>query len=394
MSRLTETTEAEVARLPQKITTGRNSGKFCCEEPLPLRLAIVGCGPRGAHILETISRRLSPFQFKDLHVTVYETASSHGAGRVYDPAQPHVLRMNFATQHIDFWKFDASVPTKRSGSLIGWLKRYHPSLARSDQYIPRAIVGEYLASCFQAVRSQFDPNQLKFQSQQVVDMHPAVELDGNFQSWNIRCSDGVESQFDEVVLTSGHEGLRAQQTSKARQNHRSIFPFPVNHQLSERSVPADSSVLIRGFGLTALDVVLALTQGRKRPCHITIMSRSGRPMLAKPTAAVEPIDATFWDDARMQLKNLRPRHGHLRFHRDIWPIIVTAASELLASAGFPTTTKNISDWYRGWQDTAWTTPLRLMRCGRLTVSPRPLCGKTSRTRSAKRGVSFIRSLLI
>jgi diaminopimelate decarboxylase len=119
-------------------------------------------------------------------------------------------------------------------------------------------------------------------------------------------------------------------------------------------------VLVRGFGLTAIDVILTLTEGRggqfvpassiptyingpDQPRFIDVHSRSGRPMLAKPTAAVEPITDEFWTPYRHRLQQQQINHGSLHFHRDIWSVIIDAAASLLDQVG-----GDIDEWYRGW----------------------------------------------
>ncbi|MFG0268250.1 MAG: FAD/NAD(P)-binding protein, partial [Rhodopirellula sp. JB055] len=83
------------------------------------RLAIVGCGPRGLQCLDALSQQLSTKELSRMEITVFEPSPFPGAGCIYDPKQPRMLRMNFATQHIDFWKVESNQPTPRSGSLIG-----------------------------------------------------------------------------------------------------------------------------------------------------------------------------------------------------------------------------------------------------------------------------------
>ncbi|EKK03637.1 hypothetical protein RBSH_01086 [Rhodopirellula baltica SH28] len=328
----------------------------------PLRLAIVGCGPRGLQCLDALSQQLSTDELSRIEITVFEPSPFPGAGCIYDPKQPRMLRMNFATQHIDFWKVDSNQPTPRSGSLIGWLDRNYPEYAASDQFVPRAVVGEYLHECFESVCKRLRRwTTLKVVRSRVESIRCAASQasSGGWLLW-----DGKdEVAFDRVVLTTGHEGLRGSDRVPASDDE--AFVFPVETSLSSARIPAGSDVWIRGFGLTAIDAIMMLTEGRdgrfengdalpdyirsgNEPKQITVHCRSGRPMLAKPTAKVEPITDVFWEPYREALRACEPNHGKLKFHKDIWCVICEAAAESLSQSGTVVTPREIDEWYRGW----------------------------------------------
>lgn len=322
-----------------------------------LRVGVIGCGPRGLQCLEALSRQGDNAHMQRLSVTVFEPSNVPGAGGVYDPSQSHTLRMNFANRNIDFWKSSANQQTDRTHSLTGWLSNHYPESASSGAFVPRAIVGEYMQQCFQEVTKRFDACD----HFAIIPAHvKGIRHDG---SQFVVETDADTFYFDEVALTTGHEGLRTSPSLHA--SVADIPALPANPNLSVTRVPADSRVLVRGFGLTAIDAVLTLTEARggvfvddgflpryircnEEPHTIELRSRSGRPMLAKPTAKVEPISDTFWTPFREQLKALQRDHGALNFHRDIWPVLAEAAADLLAQSGTPTTANDVCNWYRGW----------------------------------------------
>ncbi|TWT67398.1 FAD/NAD(P)-binding protein [Allorhodopirellula solitaria] len=322
-----------------------------------LRLAVVGCGPRGMQCLEALSRRLDDDQLSRLQVTVYEPAETLGAGSVYDPCQSQCLRMNFATQHIDFWKSTRDQQTSRATSLLGWLATRYPDLAQTNQYIPRAVLGEYLRDCFAEVRERFiGSSEWAVQPEHVFSIvREQTEFRVNTRSSCLA--------FDRVVVTTGHEGLRSSATVPA--NDTIIPALPSNANLSVAAVPAKSRVLVHGFGLTAIDTVLSLTESRggrfvsdrflpcyihslEEPRRIEIQSRSGRPMLAKPTSAMEPICNSFWDAFRERMLEKLKRHGDLHFREDIWPFITGAAAERLIQSGCPSSQREVQAFFRSW----------------------------------------------
>ena len=352
------------------------------------RIAVIGCGPRGLQCLEAISRRLTDRQLANLEVTIFDNAPVPGAGRVYDPDQPDVLRMNYASQHIDFWKHPGASTTPHATSLIGWLKKHYPQYAITDSYIPRGVVGRYLNDCYGRVTDRLQScRRLELVANQVIGIHH------HFDRWSLSLQRAEPSEpqtgptkagpsqpsppktgptetgptetgpFDTVLLTTGHEGLR---TSDALPDHpESAFVHPVTENLGPHVVSPNSTVLIRGFALTAIDAMLALSEGRggefvqrdgqwryvdspDQPKRIYVQSRSGRPGLAKPTEKVEPIDDHFWDTYRQQLNNKKSIHGHLRFHHDIWNVVCRSAADLLYQSGHDVTAGDVKDWFRGW----------------------------------------------
>ncbi|MEO9592751.1 FAD/NAD(P)-binding protein [Rhodopirellula bahusiensis] len=327
-----------------------------------MRLAIVGCGPRGLQCLDSLSHTLSTEELSRLEITVFEPSAYPGAGCIYNPEQPRMLRMNFATQHIDFWKTDRNQSSAQSGSLIGWLDRNYPEYAASDQFVPRAVVGEYLHECFELVCKRLRRwTTVKVVRSRVESIRQLANqtAGGGWLLW-----DGEnEMSFDRVVLTTGHEGLRS--SDEVRSSEDDTFVFPVEKNLSIDRVPADSDVWMRGFGLTAIDAIMVLTEGRggrfestealpnyvrsgNEPAQITVHCRSGRPMLAKPTAKVEPITDRFWDPFREKLDGLKTKHGELKFYSEIWSVVCEAAAELLTKSGSPETARDVEEWYRGW----------------------------------------------
>jgi len=320
------------------------------------RIAIIGCGPRGLQCLEAIFRRVEVSQLKRLHIIIFEPTDTLGAGRIYDPSQSHVLKMNLAIQYLDFWRTDKDKQTCRSMSMVGWLSQHYPDMAMSDQFVPRAIVGEYLHDCFKTVwKSLKQYAFIEWKRGIVQDLRQAD------QSWII--DDGLTAErFDHVVVTTGHEGIRA---SRISDRVREEFVFPVETQLSRDRVSPGTKILLRGFGLTAIDAILMLTEGREgkfvegshlpvyvkslqEPSRIDIYSRSGRPMLAKPTAKMEPIQSDFWQPFKADLDGKLLRHGHLQFQEDIWFVVIEAAAALLNESGQSVTAEQVQAWYQGW----------------------------------------------
>jgi len=291
---------------------------------------------------------LSAQELAALEIVVFEPALYPGAGCVYDSRQPHWLRMNFASQYIDFWKIGRDSQTGRTDSLIGWLSQHYPQYAAIDEYIPRAIVGEYLHECFGIVRERLDRL-----TQLTVVCSAVRQILHSERDWIVEC-EGSAEHFDEVVITTGHEGLRTSPRLTGIRSQSDNHPF-----CDLEKVTPQCTLLIRGFGLTAIDRLFSLTLGcggqcipsgvlpryyrsGNEPSLIDIQSRTGRPMLAKPTAKVEPISDDFWEPYRGPL-----REQALSW-RDIWSIVLSASASLVTEAGTSTTMPEVDNWFRGW----------------------------------------------
>lgn len=319
----------------------------------PLRVAIVGLGPKGTHALERLrahqlrSRRPPP------ELTIFEPHPDLGAGPVYDRRQPDYLLMNYPADRIDLsWRGEAPPSAYRGGSFVEWSGC---DLDRAAEWFPpRSAVGNYLAEgAGSLLRSAPFPLELVCES--------AKAIDRTGGRWSITSASG-ERHFDEILLATGH---------------RRSEPDPL---AASRAVEPGSHLAVRGFGLTAIDLIIELTEGRgggfesdgdgsrlrfrgssRAPARIAPWSRSGRPMLVKPTLALqrrgEMGDAI--DRAREAVVDIP---GGRALERLIG-LQATVASELLApSPGSPEPSTAIRA--AGW--------LRLAATGSLPPDPDPL----------------------
>lgn len=114
-------------------------------------------------------------------------------------------------------------------------------------------------------------------------------------------------------------------------------------------MPPASTVRCKGFALTFIDTMLALTERRggvftlsatgysynasgKEPRRIAPFSRSGRPMRAKVEAALftQPQDDAFWDERRAELSQILCAPS-ATFTHHIWPAFLSFADLVLGN---------------------------------------------------------------
>jgi diaminopimelate decarboxylase len=268
----------------------------------PLRVAIVGQGPKGTFALERLLHRAASLGASvRVEVDLYEPHFTVGAGPVYDPGQPQYLRMNFPAGRIDMWlSHNATVPASRRLTFGEWAREKGESVEDED-YPPRALVGRYLADGHEAIVRHAPP-------QADVALHRARvdEIRRRGRHWEVRAGGGTRG-YEEVLLATGHEASSPQSLELTWDHAAPLIPavYPVQARLSRAALASGSTVAVRGFGLSFIDAALALTEGRggsfKQAGHphrlrylagegdaarILPFSRTGRPMLPKPAAGM------------------------------------------------------------------------------------------------------------
>lgn len=324
------------------------------------RIAVIGCGPKGLFFLERLMEKLTSVKNRrGLEIVIFEQAPYPGAGQVYDLRQPDYLRMNFASHNISAWPPNSHLNSFPQPTLVDWLQQYFPQMAKSDAFLPRALVGEYLHWCFQEVLEQ-----LKRLADVRIERAAVSQITREGRLWRVD-SPQDSSVYDEVLLTVGHEGWRSSLPQKLANHPADVDSvFPTKKQLSVDRVRPQSTVVIRGFGLTAIDAILAMTEGRggnlKRrdgkwfytpsglePSKIIPCSRSGRPMFAKPVpgkALVPEEVKNIWPRYREAMLQLPAKTNGLNFKREIWPVIQDAAEHAFNSCGG----KGVRQWFDSW----------------------------------------------
>ena len=295
-------------------------------------IAIVGCGPKGLYALDSLceAARRSPRHRFTVHI--FEPSARPGAGPIYDPRQPDVLLMNFPAGLINAWTGG------RGPSSLEWAAR-SPKPVDAGDYVPRAHVGRYLSWSFEHVVAQAPSNVRLIRHKTRVE---AVNRNGD--RWSISPQNVT---VDHALITTGHQdGFR----HSATETHNHIpSPFPIDQRLTQTAVQPASTVRCKGFALTFIDTMLALTEGRggvftlsatgynyapsgHEPRRVAPFSRSGRPMRAKVEAALftQPQDDAFWEDRRAELSHIL-RTPNATFTHHILPAFLSFADQVLGN---------------------------------------------------------------
>lgn len=267
----------------------------------PLRVAIVGAGPKGLYALERLVDHAARRPDHPLTIVLLEPHPSPGAGPVYDPAQPAHLRMNFPAERIDLWATRPRfVPAAEQRTFDAW-RAARPG-AGDERFPPRAEVGAYLHDGLRVVREHAPPHvRIRLHRRRV------RALERTEVGWRVVDEAGRGADFEEVLLAVGHEESVANGLAGAWSHAAPLVPgvFPVDRFLGEERIGPAAAVAARGFGLTWIDAALSLFEGRggrfvpgdqphrvrylpsgREPASVIPFSRTGRPMLAKPEVAI------------------------------------------------------------------------------------------------------------
>lgn len=311
-----------------------------------LTIAIVGLGPKGLYALDALCEAARDVPSQAFEVFLFESSPYPGAGPIYDPHQPDILLMNFPARLIDAWT------DGRGPDFLTWVDSRGKAVT-PEGYVPRAEVGRYLTWCFDRVVANAPSNiRWAIYPDRVTGLTPSAD------GWRV-LPRGVVA--DEVLVTTGHQDWsRKGQSSDA--THISS-PFPVDQALTMACVPPGASVACKGFALTFIDTVLALTEGRggvfteteqgytyqpsgDEPRLIAPFSRTGRPMRAKIEADrfIAPQDAAFWEARLSEVGRLLSGRPGATFCDDVWPALLNVADTILPSA--PGTSQTVfADWH-------------------------------------------------
>jgi uncharacterized NAD(P)/FAD-binding protein YdhS len=314
-------------------------------------VAIVGLGSRGLSVLEriiTLAAKAGPAAGQ-VRVEIIDPDGS-GAG-VHGVRQPDYLLLNTTCGQVSMFPDERSVGDAAPApgpALHEWVTSRglrmaadgfsvgpHGREIRPEDFLPRRLLGEYLAWFFTLLRRRAPAHvRLAVHRATAVDMWPGAD-----ETWMIALSDGARLSVGYAFLTTGYTPNGTPGADALPGGTRYIpGPYPLPDRLAE--VAPGESVALGGFGLSAMDMLSCLTVGRGgrfegegpdlryvpsgREPVLLWYSRSGVPCRARPLvvrfeAPYQPLVFT-----RPAIDAIRAgRGGPLDFGRDILPLILT-----------------------------------------------------------------------
>lgn len=298
-----------------------------------MRFALIGMGPTG---LLALTKTFSMAKrHPHLSVTVHTfDAQAPGQG-VHRSDQPHYLRMNTVAGQLSMFEDgDFSLFSRHvfRPSLFEWIEREHPRAIQGQQdrfaFLPRHYLGLYLQWYYAQLLERI-PANVNFKCMRTAVQGIEEEPDGRFR---LVATPPPQGAYDTLLLCTGH-GLLPLRGADTPSTH--AYPLPDTLQ----GIAAGATVAIQGVGLTAMDVVAALTAGRggvfeQTPAGlryqpsgqeplISLYSNSGMPYRARPETDEAVVRHQPLIMTQAAIDQLRQRKGDqtLDFEEDLLPLL-------------------------------------------------------------------------
>lgn len=342
----------------------------------PVRVCIVGAGPRGLSVLERLCANAGSATVEVHLVDPYPP----GPGRVWRTGQNRQLLMNTVASQVSMFTDDTvemAGPVVTGPSLWGWARRLAgaghglaggtvPEWARReasvlgpDSYPSRALYGVYLGWVFQHLLDRAPAGvsvhchrarAVRLQDGEVGGAGDAVGAGGAGRAGRTqrvwlddgRSIDGAHA----VVLTQGHLGTTPTAPERVLRGfaHRNGLRYvrPANPgEVDLGAVQPGERVFLRGLGLSFFDYLALLTVGRggvfeRAGGHLRYLPSGREPMLYAGSRRGLPHRArganqkgafgrhqprVLTAEVARRLRASGAAAGGIDFRRDVWPLI-------------------------------------------------------------------------
>ncbi|MEX0661895.1 MAG: FAD/NAD(P)-binding protein [Balneolaceae bacterium] len=309
------------------------------------KVAIIGGGPKGLYAFERLTAQFKaspPSERVEIHI--YNRSTFFGAGEIYRTDQPTHLITNTPIGEINMWTEGDPPPVISNPlPLTKWLYLKETTKLHEDEYIDRATVGRYLTNGFELIASNLPKNVYgKYIIGEVADLNK----DGETYALTVKINNGdlnhSAERYHHILLATGHpinRSTKQDDSVKAfaeKHEETGFIPFIYPTEYTFLPIIPDSSIGIKGMGLTFVDAVLSLTEGKggtfkrnyneklvyqpsgNEPKVIYPFSRSGLPMI--------PRKPSFWNTSPLKYFTRQAIENHhldekIDFKTQLLPLI-------------------------------------------------------------------------
>ncbi|WP_036155527.1 FAD/NAD(P)-binding protein [Maribacter forsetii] len=276
------------------------------------KVGIIGFGPKGFYGFERLIAYLNEADIlNDIQIHIFNTTEFVASGDVYRTDQPEYLIMNYANRNINSWVLQEPFSiASATPDFITWLTAKGHTNAAPGKYAPRAVVGSYLVDCYRLLLEQL-PKNIKVITH-IGTVTNMIKKNHKYQVFYTEGKRGAQEAVvcNKVLFTTGHHSFKTQKNQSDISDNKIDFIYPTNEKLKHISSP--SLVAIKGFGLTAIDAILALTEGRggnfekndigdlkyvssgREPHKIYPFSRTGLPMIPRNGSPMSETELHFF----------------------------------------------------------------------------------------------------
>lgn len=300
-------------------------------------IGIIGFGPKGLYALERLLAQIADMDLTaDIHVHLFNETEYFGAGDVYRSDQPLYLLMNFCNHKINMWtKESPKSIVKKPLHYVDWLSNILncPSEKIRYEYSPRRLVGEYLKDGFNELCLRAPVNVYIIRHIDTV-----INIKQGTQGYLIE-KNGKDKypsvRFHKLLFTTGNRWNGARFNSMPEFSPNIPFIYPVQDKLEH--IESQSVVAVKGMGLTFIDAVLALTEGRggkfiqqedggykyissgREPVRIFPFSRTGIPMIPRLGEPEHPASLQYFSYDLIKKKEYLKE---VNFEHSLLPLII------------------------------------------------------------------------
>ncbi|WP_189984164.1 FAD/NAD(P)-binding protein [Streptomyces capoamus] len=324
---------------------------FSQRTPAPATVGIIGLGSRGIGVLERLVTHAARPDWTGRRLVV-EVVDPDGTGiGIHAVDQPDHLLLNTVAAQVSLFPDEATVGEvigDRGPDLYTWVTDRGLKVGedgytlgdegrpvRPDDYLPRRVLGEYLAWFLRRLLDRVPEHvEIRFHRATATGLSAGPD-----DSRRITLDTGETLRVDTVFLTTGHTPPAAPDPGAPGGHRRVHGIYPPAAAFAD--VTAGQTVALGGTGLSAMDVLASLTLGRGgryeaadeglrylpsgREPRILLFSRTGIPFRARPAAnrtggPYRPV--VFTPGALDRLRSAgddRP----LSLHGDLLPLIRT-----------------------------------------------------------------------
>jgi hypothetical protein len=318
-------------------------------------IAIIGGGPNCVYALERIAALLYHRKYSGgIHIHIFDKEGRFGCGAVHDVNQPNTSLLNRIACQIGFGCSKSFVsanyflPDELTFDFMEWVDQKYKT-TRDNQYKiapsdwpPRCVHGEALRDAFENYLTIIRNN-----SNSKIDLYPCEVTDivpienryivvSNFGQKQIR-------DINEVLVVTGNQ-IQTRQSRLVGEGltdtscpDESLITnvYPLEREFSEANIDSATKLVIKGTGVTSVDILLYLTEGRggkfqfseskgeleylpsqREPSSIYWVGRSGIICDARPINQKSRSDYTIKSQGDFfnvqNIENLRARFGVIR----------------------------------------------------------------------------------
>jgi len=299
-----------------------------------VHIGIIGMGPKGLYGFERLLANLHAIECETIHIHLFNISKLFGSGWIYDPSQPDFLKMNYPNKFISLKPHNNPPEICPIKSFSEWQADKNQTAIEDENFniAARAEVGKYLFHYFKKL-CFCSSNNLKIHKHvtevksivKFEDLYLLQTLDPHFKS----------PHFSSLLITTGHSPSITSKINSGKDKKDTIpFIYPVNSKL--KSIKPNSVVACKGLGLTAIDAILALTEGRggtfytdnkgkmsfhtsgKEPLKIYPFSISGNPIIPRNYSQTVSQQSFYF---KKFVENNTSSSKLLDFETDLLPII-------------------------------------------------------------------------